>query len=85
LGKSYNLYDVSNQTLVASEIISTEPEVLVDSFDIVDMFRRMPKEGKEAFSELQDLVKDKKRDEVNIELNRYVKDQIEDVKKYFKE
>ena len=83
LCKSYNIYDVAIQDIVANDVISTTPEVLVDSFDIVDMFRRMPKEDNESFEDLKERVKGKARDEVNYELNRFVRENLEDVKEYF--
>jgi len=83
LCKSYHLYEVSKKEVNATDVVSNEPEVLVDSFDIVDMFRRMPKDDKESFNELKELVKGENRDEVNIEMNRYIKEHIEDVKDYF--
>jgi len=47
------------------------------------MFRRMPSEGKDAFEELKERVKGKGANEVNFELNRYVREQIDDIKDYF--
>ena len=85
LNKTYSLYSISKQTLIANEIKGTEPEVLVDDFDVVDMFRRMPKEDNKSFKELQDDVKGKKRKDVNAEINRYIKEKIEDIKEYFAE
>ena len=85
LNKTYSLYSISKQTLIANEIKGTEPEVLVDDFDVVDMFRRMPKEDNKSFKELQKEVKDKKRKDVNAEINRYIKEKIEDIKEYFAE
>ncbi|WP_456480708.1 hypothetical protein [Nautilia sp.] len=81
--KSYNVYEVSKQTLIGNDVDSTEPEVLVDSFDIVDVFRRMPDIDNKSFVELQDLVNGKTRDEVNTELNRFVREQIDKVEEYF--
>jgi len=83
LCKSYILYEVSKKEINTTDVVNNEPEVLVDSFDVVDMFRRMPSDDKDSFSELQDLVKGKNRSEVNIEMNRYIKEHIEDVKDYF--
>jgi len=81
--KSYNLYEVSKQTLVTNEIISTEPEVLFDSYDLIDMFRRMPSEDVDSFNDLKNLVKGMDKTDVNILLNRYVRDQLNNVQKYF--
>jgi len=85
LNKSYSLYSVSKNNYSSNQLKNSEQEVLVGDFDIVDMFRRMPKEDKKSFDDLQDEVKGKARDEVNVELNRYIKEQMSEIKKYFKE
>jgi len=83
LCKTYTLYEVSKNIIVGNDINSSTPLILVDSFDVVDMFRRMPSEGEDAFEELKERVKGKYANEVNFELNRYVREQIDDIKDYF--
>jgi hypothetical protein len=86
LNKRYSYYGViKSDTDLNSGKVSTEPMILVDSYDVVDAFRRLPDEDKEKFEELKDKVKDKSRTEVNYALNRWVKSFINDVKDYFKE
>jgi len=83
LCKPYRLYEVSRKEVNATDVISNEPEILVDSFDVVDMFRRMPSDDKNSFEKLKDRLKGKDRKEVNIEMNRYIRTHIEDIKNYF--
>lgn len=87
LNKSYNYYGVvKSKTDLISGITKTEPMILVDSYDVVDAFRRLPNEDSSTFDELQDVVKPyKNKEEVNYALNRWVKSFINDVKDYFKE
>jgi hypothetical protein len=47
------------------------------------MFRRMPDKDDKSFEELKERVKGKAKDEVNYELNRFVRENLEDVKEYF--
>jgi len=58
---------------------------LVDDFDVVDIFRRVSDEDKDSFEELKTRLKGKTRDEVNIELNRYIKERMDDIQDYFAE
>ena len=83
LCKNYKIYQVSKKIVSIDGSEKIIPEVLVDSFDVVDMFRRMPKEDKKSFNDLKDRVNNKTRDEANIELNKFVKDQINNTDKYF--
>ena len=79
LEKTYTLYTITLQKLKANEILYTTPEVLVDDFDVVDIFRRVSDEDKDSFEELKTRLKGKTRDEVNIELNRYIKERMDDI------
>ncbi|QCT94789.1 hypothetical protein FE773_06220 [Caminibacter mediatlanticus TB-2] len=83
--KSYRIYDVTRENLIANEVNSSTQMVLVDSYDIVDMFRRMPKENKDTFQDLIDVVKNNgyTRDKINYALNRFVRDNIKEIKNYF--
>ena len=86
LNKSYNYYGVIKSDInLTSGTISTEPMILVDSYDVVDAFRRMPSEDTSEFNDLQDIVKDyNTRREVNFALNRWIKDNfINSVQDYF--
>jgi len=85
LNKSYNYYGViKSDNNLSSGVIKTEPMILVDSYDVVDAFRRMPKEDQTGFNKLENLVEDyENRDEVNYALNRWVKNYIKDVEDYF--
>jgi len=86
VGKSYNLFEVSVRNMVGNDIIDTEPEVLVNDYDIVELFRLMnnPDSGDpESYSELKELVEGKSREEVNIELNRFIRDQVQNVQNIF--
>ena len=47
------------------------------------MFRRMPDIDSNSYNELKNLVQGKDRDEVNAELNRYVREKIDTIKEYF--
>lgn len=85
LEKTYTLYTITLQKLKANEILDTTPEVLVDDFDVVDIFRRVSDEDKDSFEELKTRLKGKTRDEVNIELNRYIKERMDDIQDYFAE
>ena len=85
LEKTYTLYTITLQKLKANEILDTTPEVLVDDFDVVDIFRRVSDEDKDSFEELKTRLKGKTRDEVNIELNRYIKERMDDIQNYFAE
>ena len=55
LCKSYNIYEVNVQTLKGVDLLSATPEILIDSFDVVDMFRRMPDLDSNSFNELKNL------------------------------
>ena len=83
LNKTYYLYEIT-KTVTLDNNSTVEPEVLVDNFDVIDMFRRMPSLDPNSFNNLKDLVKNKSRSEVNIEMNRYIKQNLDNVKKYFK-
>ena len=86
LNKNYNYYGViKTEENISSGIIATEPMILVDNFDVVDAFRRLPEESKKDFKKLQNIVKGYTRKEVNYELNRWVKSFMGDVEKYFDE
>ena len=87
INKNYNYYGViKTEENISSGKVTTEPMILVDSFDVVDAFRRLPTEDNEAFEELQSRIKKyKTKEEVNYELNRWVKSFMNDVEKYFDE
>ena len=83
LCKSYNIYEVTKQKVSGTDILKTTPEVLVDSFDVVDMFRRMPNDKPDNFNKLKNSVDGKQRDDVNSKMNRYIRDNLQDIKDYF--
>ena len=83
LCKSYNIYEVTKQKVSGTDILKTTPEVLVDSFDVVDMFRRMPNDQPDNFNKLKNSVDGKQRDDVNSKMNRYIRDNLQDIKDYF--
>ena len=85
--KNYRIYDVTMKKLIANEVISSTQMVLVDSYDIVDMFRRMPDEDKNTFKNLINLVNSNgyTKEKINYALNRFVRDNIKKVKNYFSE
>ena len=83
LCKNYNIYEVNVKNLKGVDLLSATSEILVDSFDVVDMFRRMPTLDSNSFNKLKNLVSGKNREEVNIELNRFVREQLENVENYF--
>ena len=87
LHKNYDIFGVSkSENNVTSGIIKTTPIVLVNNYDIVDAFRRLPIfDDGEDFRELQDLVRNLTKEEVNYELNRWVKTYINKVNEYFDE
>jgi hypothetical protein len=86
LNKNYNYYGViKSETDLNSGITKTEPMILVDSYDVVDAFKRLPDEDSNTFEDLKEKVKDKSRTEVNYELNRWVKNFMSDVDNYFDE
>jgi hypothetical protein len=85
LNREYNLYEVSVKTMQGSDILNNEPEVLVDSYDVVELFRLMNSEDPEDYNALRELVKGKSKEEVNAALNRFVREQIENVKKIFEQ
>jgi hypothetical protein len=83
LCKTYKLYSVTRSEMIGNSNLNSDYEVFVDSFDVVDMFRRMPTDDTTSFNDLKTMVEGKGRDEVNYELNRYVRDRISDVQNYF--
>jgi len=86
LNKNYNYYGVIQTDMnLTSGITKTEPMILVDSYDVVDAFRRIAgKDHYQDFKELQDTVEEySSKEEVNFALNRWIKNYINDVKKYF--
>jgi hypothetical protein len=82
--RSYMLYEVVKKEESLDGNIVYTPELLVDNYDIVYMFQKIPEKDKTDYNKLKDLVEGKTKDEVNIELNRFVKDQIDNIDKYFK-
>ena len=87
LNKDYRYYGVIKSiTDISSGNVSTEPMLLVDSFDVVDAFRRMPEISERTFNELKDIVVEyNSKEEVNYALNRWVKKFINEVNEYFEE
>ncbi|MEO1959046.1 MAG: hypothetical protein ABGX23_05795 [Nautiliaceae bacterium] len=83
LCKTYKLYSITRSEMIGNSNVNSDYEVLVDSFDVVDMFRRMPSDDPTSFNDLKTMVEGKSRNEVNYELNRYIKDKISDVQRYF--
>ena len=83
LCKTYKLYSVTRSEMLGNSNLNSDYEVLVDSFDVVDMFRRMPDDDRSSFNDLKTKVEGKNRDKVNYELNRYIRDKISDVQNYF--
>jgi len=85
LNKNYNYYGViKSKTNSDTGITTTEPMVLVDSYDVVDAFRRMPSEYPEDFKNLQSDVNDSNgRDEANFALNRWIKQYMGNIQNYF--
>jgi len=81
--KTYKLYGVSVMDIVYGEIKNITPEVLISSYDVIDMFRRMPKDDPQGFKDMQFTVWGKTRDEVNFEMNRYVRKKTEELYKFF--
>lgn len=86
LNKYYNLYGIiKKDTNLTSGNIKAKPMILVDSYDVVDAFRRMPDEDVEDFNELKNIVKNySSKEEVNYALNRWVKKFINQVNNFFK-
>lgn len=85
LNKNYDYYGViKSETDSISGKVTTEPMILVNSYDVVDALRRLPKEDNNTFNELKNEVKpyDKKSD-INYALNRWIKDFIDNVDSYF--
>ena len=86
LNKNYNYYGViKSETNLTTGITFTEPMILVDSYDVVDAFRRMPVDDKDNFNELQNLVKDSDtKKDANFVINRWIKNNfINTVGDYF--
>ena len=84
LNKNYNYYGVIQTDMnLTSGITKTEPMILVDSYDVVDAFRRIAEKDQD-FKNLQDEVKKyNSKEEVNFAINRWVKNYIDEVSKYF--
>lgn len=87
LNKNYNYYGViKSETDLNSGITKTEPMILVDDYDVVDAFRRLPDEDEDKFNKLKEKVEPYNgKEKVNYELNRWIKDFMDDVEDYFKE
>ena len=76
---------IKKDTNLTSGNIKAKPMILVDSYDVVDAFRRMPDEDVEDFNELKNIVKNySSKEEVNYALNRWVKKFINQVNNFFK-
>jgi len=87
LGKTYKYYGVvENINDLSTGDVNTVPMIVVDNYDVVDAFRRMPQDDTEAFEDLKSKVDPyNSKEEVNFALNRFIKNFINDVKKYFEE
>jgi len=83
LCKEYKLYGISVMNIDFGDVTSSTQKVIVNSYDVIDMFRRMPTDDPDSFKELQDLVYGKSKDEVNYELNRFVREKTQEIYKYF--
>jgi predicted DNA-binding protein len=58
--------------------------ILVDSYDVVDAFKRLPKQDHKTFTDLKNKVKDvNSKKEVNYIINRWIKDFMNDVEDYY--
>ena len=86
LNKSYNYYGViKSDKNLSTGITNTTPMILVDSYDVVDAFRRMPSDEPTDFQQLKNIVSEyNTKKEVNFALNRWIKNNlIDSVGNYF--
>jgi len=85
LNKTYTYYGViKSNTNLNSGITKTEPMVLVNSYDVVDAFRRIPSKYPNDFKELQqDLNNSNGRTEANFAINRWIKQYMSKIQNYF--